>query len=82
MRRLVAQEVVARIPSSPTLSTGSHFYPIVDGWVLPDDPALLIGTVRQARVPLLLGFNADEGNFFVGNAPSCVQRHATRVGLR
>jgi para-nitrobenzyl esterase len=69
LRTLDAAQIVARLAPGPTLSTGTHFYPIVDGWVLPRDPAEAIGTARQAQVPLLLGFNADEGNFFVNNAP-------------
>ena len=69
LRGLDAQQIVTRLAPSPTLSTGTHFYPIVDGWVLPEDPASLVGTTRQARVPLLMGFNADEGRFFANNAP-------------
>jgi para-nitrobenzyl esterase len=72
LRAVDAQQIVSRLAPSPTLSTGTHFYPIVDGWVLPRDPAEAIGTARQAHVPALLGFNADEGHFFVNNAPASV----------
>jgi para-nitrobenzyl esterase len=72
VRTLDAQQIIARLAPGPTLSTGTHFYPIVDGWVLPLDPAEAIGTARQAHVPLLLGFNADEGEFFVNNAPKSI----------
>jgi para-nitrobenzyl esterase len=72
LRSVDARQIVAQIPPSPTLSTGTHFYPVVDGWILPDDPATLIGTTRQARIPLMLGFNADEGNYFSGNAPTSI----------
>jgi para-nitrobenzyl esterase len=70
LRALDAQQIVTRLAPGPTLSTGTHFYPIVDGWILPDDPAVLVGTPRQAHVPLLMGFNADEGRFFANNAPT------------
>jgi para-nitrobenzyl esterase len=71
-RQLDAAQIIAQISPGPTLSTGTHFYPIVDGWVVPGDPADLIGTARQARVPVLIGFNSDEGNFFAGDAPKTI----------
>lgn len=36
-------------------------YPNVDGWVLPEDPALAYAHGRQMKIPLLLGWNAGEG---------------------
>jgi para-nitrobenzyl esterase len=72
LRALDAQQIVARLAPSPTLSAGTHYYPVVDGWVLPDDPATAIGTKQQMRVPMLMGFNADEGQYFINNAPTSV----------
>ncbi|QJU55687.1 carboxylesterase family protein [Herbiconiux sp. KACC 21604] len=37
-----------------------HWWPTVDGHVLPDTPTALYGSGRQNDVPLLLGSNADE----------------------
>ena len=71
-RRLSAEEIVNQIAPAPTLSTGAHFYPVVDAWLLPEDPAVLIHTQRQALVPVLMGYGADEGNFFLANAPKTV----------
>ena len=34
--------------------------PIVDGYVIPDDPYTLYAAGKQADVPLLLGYNANE----------------------
>src|SRR5690554_2298307 len=34
---------------------------IVDGWVIPDQPYQLFAEGRQNRVPILVGFNSDEG---------------------
>jgi para-nitrobenzyl esterase len=34
---------------------------IVDGWVLPQDVATVFGQGKQNDVPLLVGYNADEG---------------------
>ena len=35
---------------------------VVDGWVLPDQPKALFTAGKQAKVPLLLGSLANEGN--------------------
>ena len=46
------------------------FQPIVDGYVLPDEPRRLIDSGRWARVPLLVGSNRDECNmWFKGVRP-------------
>lgn len=45
--------------------TGSlKFGPVIDGWVLADDPATLFAAGKQHAVPLLVGTNADEGTIF------------------
>jgi para-nitrobenzyl esterase len=68
-RALSAGDVLARLPSAPTVVPGPHYYPIIDGYVLPDDPELLLGTDRQAKVPVLIGRNAEEGLFWASNSP-------------
>jgi para-nitrobenzyl esterase len=35
--------------------------PIVDGWVLPQDVATIFALGKQNDVPLIVGFNSDEG---------------------
>lgn len=71
-RRMSAEEVVNQIAPAPTLSTGVHFYPVVDGWLLLKDPAVSIQTQGRALVPVLMGYGAEEGNFFLANAPKTV----------
>jgi para-nitrobenzyl esterase len=71
-RHMSAEEIVNQIAPAPTLSTGVHFYPVVDGWLLPDDPAMLIQAHGRTLVPVLMGYGADEGNFFLANAPKTV----------
>ncbi len=39
--------------------------PIVDGWVIPDDPAILYTEGRINKVPLIIGINADEAMLFL-----------------
>ncbi len=40
---------------------GFAFRPVADGWFLPVDVATALGTGKHNDVPLLAGFNADEG---------------------
>jgi len=64
LRAMSAAEVLATLPNAPTFSTDWRFGPVIDGYVLPDDPGVLLGTSRQAKVPLLIGHNADEAFFY------------------
>lgn len=38
--------------------------PIVDGWVIPDDPMTILAAGQQNDVPLIVGANRDEGTMF------------------
>jgi para-nitrobenzyl esterase len=42
------------------VGTGDGFNPILDGYVIPDDPVAVFTAGRQARVPLLAGWNSAE----------------------
>ena len=65
MRALGADEVIKKSPAPDlTLPNGSAFQPIVDGWVIPDDPAALFESGRAHRVALIAGTNSDEGVAF------------------
>jgi para-nitrobenzyl esterase len=72
LRRASAEEILKLLAPAPTLSTGAHFYPIADGWAVPADPADLVGTSRQTHLSVLIGYNADEGLFFLGDAPKSI----------
>jgi para-nitrobenzyl esterase len=76
LRAMSAEEVLAKLPISPTFSTGWHFSPVIDGYVLPDDPGVLLGTRSQTKVPLLIGHNSDEAFFYRRSA------HQTISGYR
>jgi len=56
-------------PAVGLFGRGIKFGPIVDGWVLPDDPAALWLAGKQHDVPFMAGSNADEGTLFLGNLP-------------
>jgi para-nitrobenzyl esterase len=55
---------VAAILSAASHDRTIHLGAIVDGWVVPDQPARIFATGRQARVPVLAGSNADEATVF------------------
>jgi para-nitrobenzyl esterase len=84
LRTLSADAVLARLPSRGETSVlgGLTYVPLVDGYVVPDDPALLMGTKRQSNVPLLIGHNADEGLFYANDLPKTVAAFRAFVGSR
>ncbi len=46
----------------------TNFAPVVDGHFLTEDPAVTFARGRQHDVPLLAGWNADEGGIFMKRA--------------
>jgi para-nitrobenzyl esterase len=81
LRAWTADEVLARLPTrSETL--GLLYVPLVDGYVVPDDPAVLMGTNSQANVPLLIGHNADEGLFYARDLPKTLADYRAFVRAR
>lgn len=38
---------------------------VIDGWVLPEEPATVFAQGRQAKVPVIVGSNANEGTTMV-----------------
>jgi para-nitrobenzyl esterase len=57
LRRLSADDILAASP-------GTGFRPIIDGHLLPQSPAELIARGLHSDVPLLAGWNKDEGFSF------------------
>lgn len=66
LRRKSAAELLA-IASKP--NSGFNFWPSVDGYFLPEDPQQTYAEGKQAHVPLLAGWNADEMRMAVLLAP-------------
>jgi para-nitrobenzyl esterase len=55
------------LPAQSLVNTGAasqSFCPVVDGWILPDKPHAIFAAGKQHRVPLLVGFNKNEGSVF------------------
>jgi para-nitrobenzyl esterase len=62
-------EALAAIATRPELS--DTFHPQIDGYVLPTSTAQIFQTGQQARIPLIIGSNADEGSvlYYLGVPP-------------
>jgi para-nitrobenzyl esterase len=54
LRDMPATELLAK-------SLNRRFEPLVDGWVFPDTISNIFKAGKQNAVPLIVGFNADEG---------------------
>lgn len=60
LRAMSAKELSEAYRAHPEI--GRHFYPCVDGVVLPETPMTAFSNGSQAQVPLMIGYNADEGS--------------------
>ncbi len=69
LRALPAQKLLDATLKVPR----SNFSPDIDGYFLPADCRSIYATGKQSHVPLLAGWNRDEGNYrayFTTNAPT------------
>jgi para-nitrobenzyl esterase len=69
-----------RIPAEAILKTWSkdrqvHFDAIVDGWVVPEQPAKIFAEGKQTRVAVLVGSNANEATVFGRNDLKTVDQY-------
>ncbi len=57
---------------------------VIDGYVLPSDSVSIYGNGRQAHVPLLAGWNRDEGSAdgLLGNKPATLDNYIAAVKQR
>lgn len=53
---------------------GKHFFPVVDGYVILDDQVTLYEQGKFNDIPVLLGYNSDEGALF--ESPNTTQKEA------
>jgi para-nitrobenzyl esterase len=68
------------IPADEILKTWSkdrkvHFNAIIDGWVVPEQPARIFAECKQMPVPVLVGSNADEATVFGHNDVKTVDQY-------
>ncbi len=59
LRKLSAEEIL-KGATAKTPEMHIHFGPDVDGWFLPDSVPDIYAAGKQAHIPLLAGWNADE----------------------
>lgn len=60
LRQIPADEILQAWKADP----GLHFDAIVDGWVVPRQPAEIFAEGKQMQIPVLVGSNADEATVF------------------
>jgi para-nitrobenzyl esterase len=68
------------VPADELLKTWSqarqvHFDALVDGWVIPEQPAKIFARGKELRVPVLVGSNADEATVFGHTAGKTVAQY-------
>jgi para-nitrobenzyl esterase len=80
-RSLGAQSIaeLRQIPADKIAAASFKSWPIVDGYVVPQDPYALYASGKQADVPLLLGYNNDESENIVKPVASSVYLDTLRT---
>ena len=71
LRGKTPAEILKTLPPPMTARSdaadrGEAYMPVVDGWVIPDDPARLFAAGKFHHVALIAGTNADEGTLLGG----------------
>src|ERR1700740_2588679 len=73
LRSIPADKVLAAWKQDRKVSFGA----IVDGWVVPEQPAKIFAEGKQLKIPVLVGSNADEATVFGLVAPKTVDEYKT-----
>jgi para-nitrobenzyl esterase len=79
LRGKSTEEIMTALPTGTDLvfGTGAQWFPVLDGWNLPDMPSKLLEAQSFEKVPTILGANADEGTLFFALANTPVPDEAT-----
>jgi para-nitrobenzyl esterase len=77
LRTRSAQEVLEAAIKNPI----TYAFGVVDGYVVPEHPASIYAQGKQSDVPLLVGWNADEGSLFAARVklPADAPPYAERI---
>jgi len=62
LRRRPAQDLLTAMLADPGLRAAEPRKPVVEGYVLPEQPALVFQAGREAAVPLMVGNTARDGD--------------------
>jgi len=80
LRAIPADKLLEAASKQPLL----RFAPNIDGYFMPEDAASIYAAGKQSHVPLLAGWNADEGSFrsFFGKKDPTSQTYAELIHAR
>jgi para-nitrobenzyl esterase len=67
-------------PAEALRTDGRDTAPVVDGWLIPDDPSRTFAAGKQIAVPVLVGSNRDESFGNTRGADSFIERVRNRFG--
>ena len=65
---------------APDKLPAGRFWPIIDGWVIPDDQYKLYAAGKYNETPILVGYNSDEGASF--SPPKTPEEYLASVNAR
>jgi para-nitrobenzyl esterase len=72
LRSISADKILEAWSKDPQVSLDA----VVDGWVIPEQPAKIFAEGKQLHIPVLVGSTADEATIFVGhNGPKTVEQY-------
>jgi para-nitrobenzyl esterase len=71
LRAISAANILKTWSEDPTI----HFSAIVDGWIVPEQPAKMFAEGREMAVPILVGSNADEATVFSHGGPTSIDEY-------
>jgi para-nitrobenzyl esterase len=80
-----AMQQLRHIPAEEILKVWSHnrqisFGAIVDGWIVPEQPAKMFAEGRELPIPVLTGSNADEATVFGHGGPTNLDEYRSYLG--
>ena len=62
LRRMPGQQLIKTMMANAAFHTSEPRGPVVDGYVFPEQPSLVFQVGREAKVPLILGNTARDGD--------------------
>jgi para-nitrobenzyl esterase len=71
LRSVSADQILKAWSQDPQV----RFDAIVDGWVVPEQPAKIFAEGKQMRIPVLIGSNANEATVFGHGGPKTVDQY-------
>jgi para-nitrobenzyl esterase len=72
LRGMSAGKILEVWAKDPRLAFGA----VVDGWLIPEQPATVFAKGKQLQVPVLVGSTSDEATIFVGHrGPTTVEQY-------